>query len=87
MYCSNQKIYQLLCTHKDKTDINLKPGEYRIPCTCGKVYIGETGRNLKVRKNIKIVASNANPINLLWQNMHGKMTIRLNGMILNFWCQ
>ena len=34
----------------DKTDINLKPGVYRIPCTCGKVYIGETGRNLKVRQ-------------------------------------
>ena len=49
-HCSNQKIYQLLYTHKDKTDINLKPGVYRIPCTCGKVYIGETGRNLKVRQ-------------------------------------
>ena len=49
-HCSSQKIYQLLYTHKDKTDINLKPGVYRIPCTCGKVYIGETGRNLKVRQ-------------------------------------
>ena len=36
----------------DKTDINLKPGVYRIPCTCGKVYIGETGRNLKVRQKV-----------------------------------
>ena len=49
-HCSNQKIYQLLYTHKDKTDINLKPGVYRISRTCGKVYIGETGRNLKVRQ-------------------------------------
>ena len=49
-HCSNQKIYQLLYTHKDKTDRNLKPGVYRIPCTCGKVYIGETSRNLKVRQ-------------------------------------
>ena len=49
-HCSNQKIYQLLYTHKDKTDINLKPGVYRIPCTCGTMYIGETGRNLKVRQ-------------------------------------
>ena len=37
-------------THKDLTDTNLKPGIYRIPCTCGKVYIGETGRNLKIRQ-------------------------------------
>ena len=27
-HCSNKKIYQLLYTHKDKTDINLKPGVY-----------------------------------------------------------
>ena len=33
--------------HKYKTDKSLKPGVYRIPCTCAKVYIGETGRNLK----------------------------------------
>ena len=26
-----------------------KPGVYRIPCECGLVYIGETGRNLSVR--------------------------------------
>ena len=25
-HCSNKKIHQLLYTHKDKTDINLKPG-------------------------------------------------------------
>ena len=42
--------YRSRYTHKDKTDINLKPGVYRIPCTCGKMYIGETGRNLKVRQ-------------------------------------
>ncbi len=49
-HCSSRKIYQLLYSHKDKTDNNLKPGVYRIPCTCGKVYIGETGRNLKLRQ-------------------------------------
>ncbi len=37
--------------HKDKTDNNFKPGVYRIPCTCEKVYhIGETNRNLKLRQ-------------------------------------
>ncbi len=50
IYCPSQKIYQLLYSHKDKTDNNLKPGVYRIPCTCGKVYIGETGRNLKLKQ-------------------------------------
>ena len=42
--------YRSPYTHKDKTDMNLKPRVYRIPCTCGKVYIGETARNLKVRQ-------------------------------------
>ena len=32
-------------------DNNFKPGVYRIPCTCEKVYhIGETSRNLKLRQ-------------------------------------
>ena len=26
-----------------------KPGVYRIPCECGLVYIGETGRNFSLR--------------------------------------
>ena len=27
-----------------------KPGVYRIPCEYGLVYIGETGRNLSIRR-------------------------------------
>ena len=43
-HSSNQKIHQILFSHKDKT------GVYRIPCECGLVYIGETGRNLTIRQ-------------------------------------
>ena len=35
--------------HKDKPDPNNRVGVYRIPCECGKVYIGETKRNLPTR--------------------------------------
>ncbi|XP_033096964.1 uncharacterized protein LOC117101183 [Anneissia japonica] len=33
----------------DKPPANSQPGVYRIPCECGKVYIGETGRDLRTR--------------------------------------
>ena len=37
-------------SHKDKADINLKSGVYRIPCTCSLVCIREPERNLDIRK-------------------------------------
>ena len=43
------KLQGLLHTHKDKPDPNNRAGVYRIPCECGKVYIGETKRNLPTR--------------------------------------
>ncbi|XP_022111524.1 uncharacterized protein LOC110990735 [Acanthaster planci] len=45
------KIQATLQSHKDKQDPKTKPGVYRIPCECGKVYIGETGRGLTTRLN------------------------------------
>ena len=42
-------MFRALCTHKDNVNESQKPGVYRIPCECGLVYIGETGRNLSVR--------------------------------------
>ena len=45
------KIRNLTQTHKDRQDPDSRPGVYRIPCACGKVYIGETGRNLPTRLN------------------------------------
>jgi hypothetical protein len=33
-----------------KDDLGLKvPGMYRIPCKCGKVYVGQTGRSSEAR--------------------------------------
>jgi hypothetical protein len=43
------KLFRALCTHKDNVNEFQKPGVHRIPCECGLVYIGETGRNLSVR--------------------------------------
>ncbi len=48
-HSSQNKLFRSLCTHKDSVDESQKPGVYRIPCECGLVYIGETGRNLSRR--------------------------------------
>ena len=40
-----------LHTHKDRPDPSGEAGVYWIPCTCGKVYIGETGGDLTTRPN------------------------------------
>ena len=47
------KIQASLQTPKDKQDTHDKAGVYRIPCECGKVYIGETGRNIHVSTRVK----------------------------------
>ena len=39
----------MLHTHKDTQPHNKKAGVYKIPCECGKVYIGETGRDMDTR--------------------------------------
>ncbi|XP_038064046.1 uncharacterized protein LOC119734578 [Patiria miniata] len=38
-HSSGNKLQGSLHTHKDKQDSSSKPGVYRIPCECGKVYI------------------------------------------------
>ena len=48
-HSSENKLFSALCTHKDGVDEFQKPGVYSIPCECGLVYIGETGRNLSLR--------------------------------------
>ena len=45
------QLHHLLTSHKDRQDPLRRPGVYRIPCQCGKVYIGETGRDLTTRIN------------------------------------
>jgi hypothetical protein len=48
VHVSRKRNRQLLRTVKD--DLGLKiPGVYPIPCECGKVYIGQTGRSIEAR--------------------------------------
>jgi hypothetical protein len=48
VHVPKKKNRQLLRTAKD--DLGLKiPGVYHIPCECGKVYIGQTGRSIEAR--------------------------------------
>lgn len=44
-----KKIGQLLPNPKDPRAPLSNPGVYKIPCSCGKVYIGETGRKISTR--------------------------------------
>jgi len=45
-----KKIGQFLRNPKDQRPPLSSAGVYRIPCSCGKVYIGETGRMVNIRK-------------------------------------
>ena len=47
-HSSKNKLFRSLCTHKDSVNEFQKPSVYRIPCECGLVYIGETGRNFSL---------------------------------------
>jgi hypothetical protein len=40
---------------KDKSDPMLGPRVYQIPCSCGKSYIGQTGRSFKAHLKEHIV--------------------------------
>jgi hypothetical protein len=46
MFKPYKTLKQLFWFAKDKSDM-LGPGVYRIPCSCGKSYIGKTGRSLQ----------------------------------------
>jgi hypothetical protein len=44
----HMKLFSLL--HPVKNHLGLRtPGIYRIPCECGRVYIGQTGRSVDIR--------------------------------------
>ena len=34
---------------KDRTSVGQQSGVYKIPCTCGRSYVGRTNQNLKMR--------------------------------------
>lgn len=42
------QIRQMLRSPKDKDRLNV-PGVYKVPCDCGKSYVGETRRNIATR--------------------------------------
>ena len=44
-----KKIKENLRTAKDTRDLLATAGVYRIPCSCGKVYIETTKRTIKTR--------------------------------------
>lgn len=50
IFISQNKISQLLPNPKDLKLRLDNPGMYKIPCSCGKVYIEETGRNIRINE-------------------------------------
>ena len=60
---------------------------YEIPCTCGKVYIGETKRHLGTRLNLRstrMPALEATPTSQRSPNMLGQRTTPSTGVALRF---
>ena len=43
-----KKIMDLICHAKDKIPLS-NPGVYKIPCSCGAVYVGQTKRKISTR--------------------------------------
>ena len=46
--CCPRKISNFFCPGKDNLGLRT-PGVYSIPCKCGQVYIGKTGRSIETR--------------------------------------
>jgi hypothetical protein len=49
LFKPHKTLKHLFRTAKDKSDPMLSQGVYQIPCSCGKSYIGQTGRSIKTR--------------------------------------
>ena len=50
VFKSSKTLRGHLCRVKGKQPLDRTKGViYNIPCTCGREYIGETGRNLRAR--------------------------------------
>ena len=75
-----RKIAQLLPNLKDQRPHLETPGVYKIPCACGKVYIGETGRKISTvaSRNINDIPNTAISLNQLWPNTGRKQNTRYN---------
>ena len=77
-HSSENKLFRALCTHKDTVNEFRKPGVYRIPCECGLIYIGETGRNLSLR--LKEHKTNWNEASILATESH-KFSLKMRESI------
>jgi hypothetical protein len=45
---SKRKPAQMLRSSKDELELKV-PSVYRMPCECGKVYVGQSGRTVETR--------------------------------------
>jgi hypothetical protein len=45
---ASRKVFSYLPPVKDALELKT-PGIYRIPCECGRVYIGQSGRSIQIR--------------------------------------
>ena len=46
---SSPNLQTILCKNKDKLPPNSDPGVYRLDCTCGKSYVGESKKKILTR--------------------------------------
>ena len=46
---SSPNLKSILCRNKDKLIPNSAPGVYKVDCTCGKSYVGETKKKILTR--------------------------------------
>ena len=50
MFCtSSPNLNSILCRNKDRLLPNSSPGVYKLDCTCGKSYVGETKKKILTR--------------------------------------
>ncbi|XP_039303541.1 uncharacterized protein LOC105205165 [Solenopsis invicta] len=79
-----KKIAQLLPNPKDQRPSLETPGVYKIPCVCGKVYIGETGRKISTR-NTRGVPNTATFHNQPWRNIGWRLDMPCSMISLPCW--
>ena len=48
-FSPSNSLRNMLDSTKDPIDMKLQKGVYTIPCSCGKKYIGEIGRSIRIR--------------------------------------
>ena len=49
VFTSGPNLNTILCTNKCKLPINSQPGVYKLDCSCGSAYVGETKKHIATR--------------------------------------